>query len=60
MSHPLCQDIDAAGIGVTLCRDSAEPLLEVCDVSDLGEEGGLAMAALQGQSSATGQALGCA
>ena len=47
-------------MGVTLCRDSAEPLLEVCDVSEVGEAGGLAIAALWGQSSATGQALSCA
>lgn len=35
-SHPLCHDMDADGMGVTLWRDSAEPRL---NGSGLGEGG---------------------
>ena len=41
--YPRCQDMKAVGMGVTLCRDSAEPRL---DGSDPGEGGGLTIVCL--------------
>ena len=42
-SYPRCHDMEADGMGVSLCRDSAEPRLEG---SDPGEGGGLTIPSL--------------
>ncbi len=42
-SYPRCHDMEADGMGVSLCRDSAEPRLEG---SDPGEGGGVTIVTL--------------